>query len=342
MITRGYFIGQIIDELTSITDKIKNRAKLGLTDIHIHLEDFYKDILNITLDLNLKNLNQERINSPGLDLGDEAKKIAFQITGDKTSAKVNETLEKASSYTTSYKKIRILTLQNKQSSYTINEELSKPFEFTKEDIWDVNDVLNKVMHLDIDKLQKLSELISKEVARVIIELEIPDENGKYQTSIDKYIEEIPKERFNGISAYYQFHSTKSEPFTLTEKDVLNDIMLLIKTLKKLPRITRQFFSFIYFRGEWNGAEKYINQDYLERICKYPDMKGELRLLDEAGLCWWQESDNQEQSATFQIRLPRQAKSEYFSYEFHEFINKKGINLENVLVTLDFSGFAENS
>ncbi|QXA94182.1 Uncharacterised protein [Citrobacter braakii] len=342
MITRGYFIGQIIDELTSITDKIKNRAKLGLTDIHIHLEDFYKDILNITLDLNLKNLNQERINSPGLDLGDMAKKIAFQITGDKTSAKVNETLEKASSYTTSYKKIRILTLQNKQSSYTIDEELSKSFEFTKEDIWDVNDVLNKVMHLDIDKLQKLSELISKEVARVIIELEIPDESGKYQTSIDKYIEEIPKERFNGISAYYQFHSTKSESFALTEIDVLNDITLLIKTLKKLPRITRQFFSFIYFRGEWNDTEKYINQDYLERICTFPDMKGELRLLKEAGLCWWQEPDDQEQSATFQIRLSRQAKSEYFSWEFHEFINEKGINLENVLVTLDFSGFAENS
>ncbi|MBO0957366.1 SMEK domain-containing protein [Citrobacter freundii] len=100
MITRGYFIGQIIDELTSITDKIKNRAKLGLTDIHIHLEDFYRDILNITLDLNLINLNQERQNSPGLDLGDVAKEIAFQITGDKSSAKVNETLGKAASYTT--------------------------------------------------------------------------------------------------------------------------------------------------------------------------------------------------------------------------------------------------
>ncbi|MCL6350666.1 SMEK domain-containing protein [Pectobacterium polaris] len=334
MITRGYFIGQIIDELTSITDKIKNRAKLGLTDIHIHLEDFYKDILNITLDLNLINLNQERMNSPGLDLGDEAKEIAFQITGDKSSAKVNETLRKASSY----KKIRILTLQNKQSSYSIDAELSKPFEFTEDDIWDVNDVLNKVMHLELDKLQKLSELISKEVARVTIELEIPDENGKYQTNIDKFIEKIPKERFNGISAYYHFHSTKSEPFDLTEEDVLNDIMLLIKTLKKLPRITRQFFSVIYSRGEWKDTEKYINQDYLERICTFPDMEGELRLLDEAGLCLWQEPDDQVQSATFQIRLPRQAKSDYFSYEFSEFINVKEINLENVLVTLDFSGF----
>jgi hypothetical protein len=195
MITRGYFIGQIVDELTSITDKIKNRAKLGLTDIHIHLENFYRDILNISLDLRLKNLNQDRNNSPGLDLGDKAKGIGFQVTGDKGSKKVNETLEKALSYLASYKDIKILTLQYKQGSYSIDKKLSKPFGFTEKDIWDVNDVLNKVMHLDLAKLQILSELVSKEVARVTIELEIPDKNGKYETNIEKYIEKIPKEIF---------------------------------------------------------------------------------------------------------------------------------------------------
>lgn len=338
MITRGYFIGQIIDELTSVTDKIKNRAKLGLTDIHIHLEDFYKDILNITLDLDLRNLNQERKNSPGLDLGDEAKGIAFQITGDRTSKKVNETLDKASSQSTSYKKIYILTLQNKQGSYTIDPKLSNVFGFTDKDIWDVNDVLNKVMHLELDKLQRLNELISKEVARVTIELEIPDENGRYQTNIDKYIEKIPKERFNGISAYFQFHSTKAEEFDLTEEDVLHDIKLLIKTLKKLPRITRQFFAFIFSRGKWNDSGKYINQDYLERICTFPSMKGELRLLEDAGLCWWLEPDDHRQSANLHISFPQKAKSGYFAFEFSEFLKAKRISLENVLVTLDFSSF----
>ncbi|MEK2099206.1 SMEK domain-containing protein [Vibrio parahaemolyticus] len=84
MITRGYYIGQIIDELSSISEKVKNRGKLGLTDIHVHLEDFYRDILNITLGLNLENLNKERTNSPGLDLGDEVEGIAFQVTGTKS------------------------------------------------------------------------------------------------------------------------------------------------------------------------------------------------------------------------------------------------------------------
>lgn len=338
MITRGYYIGQIIDELSSITEKVRNRAKLGLTDIHVHLEDFYRNIINITLDLNLNNLNQERKNSPGLDLGDEVEGIAFQITGTKSSKKINKTLEKASSQASKFPRIKILTLQNKQGSYSIEEKLAQPFGFTEEDIWDVNNVLNEVMYLEIDKLQSLSELISKELARVKIELEIPDKDGKYQTNIDKYVENIPKARFSGVSGYFDFHSSKTEPFDPTKEEVELDFKLLIKTLKKLPRITRQFYAMIYSRSEWSDTEKYINEDYLKRICSFPDMEGELRLLAEAGLCWWSEPDDYGQSATFQIRFPTKANSDYFSFEFNEFVEANNLSLENVLVTLDFSGF----
>ena len=339
MITRGYYIGQIIDELSSITEKVRNRAKLGLTDIHIYLEDFYRDVLNITLGLRLKNLNQERKNSPGLDLGDEVEGIAFQVTGEKSSKKINKTLEKAKDQADVFKKIKILTLQKKQGSYTIEENLAKPFDFSEEDIWDVSNVLNQVMYLEIDKLQSLSELISKELARVTIELEIPDKDGKYQTNIDKYVENIPKARFSGISGYFDFHSSKSEPFDLTEKETEHDFKLLIGTLKKLPRITRQFYAMIYSRGSWKDTEKYINEDYLKRICSFPDMDGELRLLGEAGLCWWSEPDDYGRSATIQVRFPAKAKSYYFAFEFNEFIEAHNLNLENALVTLDFSRFA---
>lgn len=338
MITRGYYIGQIIDELSSITEKVRNRAKLGLTDIHVHLEDFYKGVLNITLDLKLNNLNKERKNSPGLDLGDEVEGLAFQVTGTKSSEKINKTLKNASSQAANFPRIKIFTLQNKQASYSIKEKLAQPFGFSEEDIWDVNDVLNKVMYLEIDKLQSLSELISKELARVKIELEIPDKNGVYQTNIDKYVEKIPKASFSGISAYFTFHTSKSEPFDPSIEDVEHDFKLLIKTLKKLPRITRQFYAMIYSRSNWKDTEKYINEDYLKRIYSFPDMEGELKLLDEAGLCSWCEPDDYGQSATFQIRFPLKAKSDYFSFEFNEFVEVNNLNLQNTLVTLDFSAF----
>jgi len=40
VITRGYFIGEIIDELANIANQVDNRCKLGLTDLNKYLEDF--------------------------------------------------------------------------------------------------------------------------------------------------------------------------------------------------------------------------------------------------------------------------------------------------------------
>jgi hypothetical protein len=80
MITRGYFIGQIVDELTAISSQVEMRGKLHLFDLHICLENFFRDILNIALGYSLKNLNEERSNAPGIDLGDENEKIALYHT----------------------------------------------------------------------------------------------------------------------------------------------------------------------------------------------------------------------------------------------------------------------
>jgi hypothetical protein len=97
MITRGYFVGEIIDDLIGISHQVDNRCMLGLTDINKYLEDFFKEVLNKILGTNLINLNQDRSNEPGLDLGDEIAKVAFQVTSQKTSAKINETLAKLTS-----------------------------------------------------------------------------------------------------------------------------------------------------------------------------------------------------------------------------------------------------
>ena len=205
MITRGYFIGQIIDELTAVSQQVKSRSGLQLFDLNRYLEDFFKDILNIVYGYKLVNLNEERSNNPGLDLGDEAAKVGFQITSTKNSDKINKTLEKAVGQIAKYPKIYVLILQNKQGSYSgLNATLVRPFGFTAEEhILDTGDVLKKVLSLPIDRLQDLHDLVSKEVSRVKIELEVPDKNGKYQTNIDSCIEEIPRARFDGVAKYYK-------------------------------------------------------------------------------------------------------------------------------------------
>lgn len=343
MITRGYFIGQIIDELTAVSQQVKSRSGLQLFDLNRYLEDFFKDILNIVYGYKLINLNEERSNNPGLDLGDEVAKVAFQVTSTKSSSKVNETLKKAANQVGKFPKIFVLVLQDKQGSYTLDTALTKPFGFIAEEhILDVGDVLKKVLSLQIEQLQRLHDLVSKEVARVKIELEVPDKHGKFQTNIDSFIEQIPRERFEGINNYYGHlvseAAKEKATYDVIQEDVEKDFKKFIKKLKGLPRISRQFYAFLLDRGEWNETNKFINADYLDRICKFPDMQGELRLLATADLCWWEEPDEHGQSATWRISTVRMSKSYEFTWEFMDFLKQKGIALEKVVVSLDFSDF----
>jgi hypothetical protein len=344
MITRGYFIGQIIDELTAVSRQVESRAGLQLYDLNRYLEDFFKDIFNIVYGYKLINLNEERSNNPGLDLGDESAKVAFQITSTKTSEKINKTLEKAAGQIGKFPTIFVLILVEKQGSYTgLDTTLASPFGFkADEHILDIGDVLKRVLSLPIDRLQQLHDLVTKEVARVKIELEVPDKNGKYQTNIDSYIEQIPREQFEGISGYFNFLKAEAKKqsgtYDVSEADVEKDFKKLIKSLKKLPRISRQFYAFLLQRGEWQDTDCFINADYLDRVCKFPDMQGELRLLKTANLCWFQEPDEHGESGTWRISMVHKSKSYEFTWEFMDFVKQKKLNLEKIVVSLDFSDF----
>ena len=343
MITRGYFIGQIIDELTAVSQQVKSRSGLQLFDLNRYLEDFFKDVLNIVYGYKLINLNEERSNNPGLDLGDEVAKVAFQVTSTKNSSKVNETLKKAAKQVGKFPKIFVLILQDKQGSYTLDAALSKPFGFIAEEhILDIGDVLKKVLSLQIEQLQRLHDLVSKEVARVKIELEVPDKHGKFQTNIDSFIEQVPRERFEGINIYYGHlvseAAKEKATYDVSQEDVEKDFKKFIKKLRGLPRISRQFYAFLLDRGAWDETNKFINADYLQRVCSFPDMDGEMRLLAAADLCWWQEPDEHGQSASWRIATVTRSKSYEFTWELMDFLKQKKIGLEKVIVSLDFSDF----
>lgn len=59
MSSRGFFIGQVIDDLDAIASQVRARCKLGQNDLNRVLEDFFKELLNLTYGLNLHNLNAE-------------------------------------------------------------------------------------------------------------------------------------------------------------------------------------------------------------------------------------------------------------------------------------------
>ena len=187
VITRGYYIGSIIDNLSQISMQIQTRAGLNLTDLNIYLENFCKELLNHIYSINLINLNEDRSNEAGVDLGDAASKIAYQITSTKTLDKIKHTVDQSLTHKDTYSDFFVLILQPKQRSYSIKEYANAvTLNFTEKNILDFNDLSRDIVNLDLSKLEKFFNLVTKETSKILIDLEIPNIDGTYNTNLDQY------------------------------------------------------------------------------------------------------------------------------------------------------------
>ncbi|MGY2372936.1 SMEK domain-containing protein [Pseudomonas sp. SDO524_S393] len=347
MITRGHLIGEVIDGLTTISQQVSTRCQLGLTDLNNYLEDFFKEYLNTALGLSLVNLNDERSNEPGLDLGDTLASMAFQVTSTRTSAKINKTLEVVAKLDNQFDKVVVLIVGKKQKTYSLDAKRSKKLGFTDKDIWDMDDLCRKTISLPLDRLQSLYELVRRDLARVRIELEIPDEDGNFATSISSYIESIPKPQFSDFKKYQRYQREVEEAFEHSVKDIAVHFKEFARRLAALPRITREVYAFLVERREMDeklipeGLVYYsecvwFNRNKLLRICKFPDLQVELDLLDEHGFIdVWEPVENNQSPF---IRIFALGKVEGFIHELIGYIENQGVGYKKPIVSLDFSGF----
>jgi hypothetical protein len=70
----------IINSLSWLSNEISMSNNLNFTDINIHSEYFYRDLLNLALGYHLDNINILEPNAAAIDLGDLNLKIAIQVT----------------------------------------------------------------------------------------------------------------------------------------------------------------------------------------------------------------------------------------------------------------------
>lgn len=339
MITRGHLIGQIVDDLANIASQAKQRARLGFTDLHVHVENFARELLNRTLGLSLRNLNEERSNAPGLDLGDEAMGWAFQVTGDKSLAKAKATLEKITAKDRAkYTEVRILVIGEKQGSYSMTGEPFASAGFTEEMIWDFDDMCRRVVGLQIEDLHSLQQYVARETQRVRIELEVPDRDGRYETSIERLVEALPKPTLSDASAMDAYFS--GTDWEIDRADAEKNLAELSEKLSQLPRLTREVFKMMVERRDQRRAgfhDKFrISVPMLERIYRSDDLDGDLALLKEVGLAEPHAGDEHFDADYWSIEFPG------YDYRFHDafikYVGDKRIGLQKPLVTLDFSDF----
>ncbi|ELW9532218.1 SMEK domain-containing protein [Burkholderia cepacia] len=339
MLTRGHLIGQIVDDLAGIAAQAKQRARLHLFDIHTHVEDFAREVLNRALELGLSNLNTEHSNNPGLDLGDASNGWAFQVTADKSGTKVKETLEAISDeQRAKYHTIRVLVIGEKQGSYSFTGQPYQKFSFTPDMVWDFNDVCKQIMTLPIDTLVDLASYISRETRRVRIELEIPDEDGKYPSNIDDLIESLPRPQLSNAGKMEAYFDGKGIPIEREQAE--KAIAELSAKLAGLPRLTREVFKFLMERRDERTVGMFdsfrISDPKLRRIYHGDDLDGDLALLTEAGLLSINEPDEPGEAYYWRIHFP--GYKDHFHSNFADFARELGIDLRKPLVMLDFSSF----
>ncbi len=86
-------IDRVIKLVSLWVTEIKANNYLDFYDINKVAEDLAVKLLNEIYNLQLINLNEEKPNYPGIDLGDKINKIAFQVTSRSDPGKIQESLE---------------------------------------------------------------------------------------------------------------------------------------------------------------------------------------------------------------------------------------------------------
>jgi len=136
------------------------------TDINNECEDIIKNILNLTYDLQLKNVNEEKINYPAIDLADEKNNICYQITSNITNCKINDTIAKFEKYELNkkYGTVNILFLKTEQKSKSLKNSHKENSNYK---ILFLSDLIKAI--LETNKIEEVLNYLREEVGIKMIQ-----------------------------------------------------------------------------------------------------------------------------------------------------------------------------
>ncbi|WP_148114283.1 SMEK domain-containing protein, partial [Trichormus variabilis] len=158
---------RIIELMSRFVFQVNDSTAMSRTDINKASETILRHLLAEVYDYTeLKNLNSEKNNYPGIDLGDEKARVAIQITSTSDNEKIKDTLRKFVKYKLyeKYDKLIIYILTEKQGSYTGSghkDIIQDRFTFDKDkDIIDRQDIIKEVANLqDIEKVRRIENIL---------------------------------------------------------------------------------------------------------------------------------------------------------------------------------------
>ena len=185
---RSNYYNYIEEKLNTLSVRINKKGKLNILDLHLHSENFYRDLLNLLYSLNLENLNKIKHNVEAIDLLDTTNKLILQVSATNTKTKINSTLKKDSlkkysGYTFKFVSISKDAAELRKDKYDIPKGIT--FDPTK-DIYDISSILEDIQSLIIDIQKTIYGFIQKELGNDV-------DFVKLDSNLSKVVDILSKE-----------------------------------------------------------------------------------------------------------------------------------------------------
>ncbi|MFT6907563.1 MAG: hypothetical protein ACJAS1_004247 [Oleiphilaceae bacterium] len=189
----------IINSLSWLSTEVSLSNSMNFTDINVHSEYFYRDLLNLAFGYKLININILEANSAAIDLGDLENKFAIQVTSTSKLEKTKKTVDKfiEKKLFEKYDHLVILNITEKtvhkaptlgNENYTLD---------TKKDIWDIYTLATRFNDLGNEKLEEIHGFLNEELYKK------PKESlPKDTTTILKLMELISDEKHPEVGEGY--------------------------------------------------------------------------------------------------------------------------------------------
>lgn len=157
---------KIIELLSLLRVKVELSNPINLTDVNIYSENFYRDFLHLLYGYKLQNINIIEQNSTAIDLGDEEKKVAFQVTSTSDLSKTKKTVAAfiSKKLYEKYDRLVILNIATKANHRNnhVGDQATYQLD-TKEDIWDISNLIKDVNDLSLERIKEICTFLKNEI-----------------------------------------------------------------------------------------------------------------------------------------------------------------------------------
>ncbi|MFF6009579.1 SMEK domain-containing protein [Rahnella sp. R3(2024)] len=158
---------KITNKLAILAHEVELKTCLNLTDINIHAEFFFCDLLNLIYGFELINANTITSNAKAIDLVDFNKRIAVQVTSTSDFQKIKHTIDGFVLSENANKidrlKILILTKKKKYKALTYGDSFKIQI---KDDVWDYTDLIKTISALPPEKIKNIYDYLESQLPEI--------------------------------------------------------------------------------------------------------------------------------------------------------------------------------